>query len=342
MKNITKLALICFFLFLAQNAVSDPNIGKKQEPLTGLGSGIWENKNIPVCFENPVNSNVKERKWVREATRETWERYSAIRFKNWGKCNKNSKGIRIKIADDGPHTKGLGTQLNGKKNGMLLNFTFNKWSTSCKNSLKYCIKTIAVHEFGHALSFSHEQNRPDAPYECRKENSQGTTGDILITKYDLKSVMNYCNPQWSGNGKLSKLDIKGLVKWYSSVPRKGVLNVMGLCLDVAGGINSNRTNIQIFECNNTKSQQWVFNSRNEIRNVMGRCLEVAGGVNKNRTNVQLFDCNDTKSQKWFYNSRKEIRNAMGRCLEIAGGVNSNRTNIQIYDCNNTASQKWRK
>jgi hypothetical protein len=34
-------------------------------------------------------------------------------------------------------------------------------------------------------------------------------------------------------------------------------NVMGRCLDVAGGVNANRTNVQIFDCNRTKSPQWT-------------------------------------------------------------------------------------
>jgi len=116
---------------------------------------------------------------------------------------------------------------------------------------------------------------------------------------------------------------------------------MGRCLEVAGGVNSNRTSVQIFDCNGTRSQQWFVTSKKEIRNVMGRCLEVAGGVNANRTKAQIFDCNGTRSQQWVVTSKKEIRNVMGRCLEVAGGVNANRTKAQIFDCNGTNSQKWR-
>jgi hypothetical protein len=119
-----------------------------------------------------------------------------------------------------------------------------------------------------------------------------------------------------------------------------VRNIMGRCLDVAGGVNANRTNVQIFDCNGTISQQWFFTSRNEIRNIMGRCLDVAGGANANRTNVQIFDCNGTISQQWFLTPRNEIRNIMGRCLDVAGGVNANRTSVQIFDCNHTSSRGW--
>jgi hypothetical protein len=96
---------------------------------------------------------------------------------------------------------------------MVLNFTFNNWNRTCRRSLYFCVKVIAVHEFGHALGFAHEQNRPDAPRECQKER-QGGDGDVYLSKYDPDSVMNYCNPEWNGGGTLSRKDIEGLQKWY--------------------------------------------------------------------------------------------------------------------------------
>jgi len=123
---------------------------------------------------------------------------------------------------------------------------------------------------------------------------------------------------------------------------KKIRNVLGRCLEVAGGVNANRTNVQLFDCNGSKSQKWNYVSSNKsIRdNIGGRCLDVARGINANRTNVRMYTCNGTNSQQWTFTKRKEIRNAMGRCLEIAGGVNANRTNVQIFDCNRSKSQQW--
>ena len=143
------------------------------------------------------------------------------------------------------------------------------------------------------------------------------------------------------------ISVASIMPLFSPLPlavaeeaKKEIRSIMGRCLDVAGGVNANRTNVQIFDCNGTASQRWFVNPRNEIRSIMGRCLDVVGGVNANRTNVQIFDCNGTASQRWFVNARNEIRNVMGRCLDMAGGVNANRTNVQIFDCNGTGSQGW--
>lgn len=69
-----------------------------------------------------------------------------------------------------------------------------------------CTGIVAVHEFGHALGFAHEQNRPDTPRWCRRH--QGASGDMMIGTWDAGSVMNYCNPRWNGDGNLSPGDIQ--------------------------------------------------------------------------------------------------------------------------------------
>ncbi len=191
--------------------------GTSESGLSVAKKGIWNTKSCAVCWENPAMANDKERSIVRQGVTETWEKFSAFRFTGWGTCNAASKGIRILIADEGPHTKGLGTDLNGKKNGMVLNFTFNEWGKDCTGeNREYCIRAIGVHEFGHALGIAHEQNRADAPTACREEQSQGTTGDWILTPYDANSVMNYCNPKWNNGGVLSPADVQGVQKLYGA------------------------------------------------------------------------------------------------------------------------------
>jgi hypothetical protein len=171
---------------------------------------------IFVCWENPTPENSQERVWVQAQINETWQRYARVDFRGWAACAEKNAGIRIVFADEGPHVNAFGAKIDGMKNGMLLNYRFENWGQSCQAEREACIRSIAVHEFGHALGFAHEQNRPDTPGECSAVHGQDQSKERMLTPYDPRSVMNYCNPKYNNNGQLSKLDIAAVQKVYGA------------------------------------------------------------------------------------------------------------------------------
>lgn len=179
----------------------------------GVSEAIWLEMPIPVCWESMDAAYAEGRSWTRDAVEKSWAKVSDVSFTDWQGCEETSRGIRIEVSEMGPHVDQLGKGLDGLPGGMTLNFTFaGEWGKGCADFKEDCIRSLAVHEFGHAIGLAHEHNRDDRQL-CAQE-LQGPRPTFTVTSYDPTSVMNYCAKEWNNGGRLSALDVAGALMIY--------------------------------------------------------------------------------------------------------------------------------
>jgi Astacin (Peptidase family M12A) len=106
---------------------------------------------------------------------------------------------------------------------MTLNFRLDQFPgfEGCATRNDQCVRTVAVHEFLHAVGFLHEHLRleartlqSDCPQAVNPPRDFNGYKPLPVGAYDRDSIMNYCNNIYRGEPALSAGDLAALRLWY--------------------------------------------------------------------------------------------------------------------------------
>ena len=229
MATKSRYSIVCSLLLISLVSIAtaradDENTRKTTQPL-GIDKTVtlWTSRGnrVPVCWATAGYE--REKDIVRQAVRDTWEYYAELSFTGWGDCptRGDEQQVRVDIqphdaSDEGAGGRAaLGTNaLSRPGDAPNVDLGFNPDGSADKQRVEY----IGVHEFGHVLGFVHEQDLPgnvEGPAHCDKTIGVDPNG-VPVTAYDRNSVMNYCNGDGNGQGRLTDIDILGVRGIYGT------------------------------------------------------------------------------------------------------------------------------
>ncbi|GAA2685111.1 ricin-type beta-trefoil lectin domain protein [Actinoplanes palleronii] len=153
---------------------------------------------------------------------------------------------------------------------------------------------------------------------------------------------------WSGQSFTYTLPARttATFTWSGSTgtpPQTGgtITGLGGKCADVAGGVTTNGTAVQLYTCNGSTAQQWTRASDGTLRS-LGKCLDIVGPSTADGTLAHLWDCHTGTSQQWTYDSASQhlVNTYSGKCLDVKDNTSADGTRLQVWTCGTGANQKW--
>ncbi|KAH6884294.1 carbohydrate-binding module family 13 protein/putative endo-1,3-beta-glucanase, partial [Coprinopsis sp. MPI-PUGE-AT-0042] len=108
------------------------------------------------------------------------------------------------------------------------------------------------------------------------------------------------------------------------------------CLDVRGGLLENGTPVQLYDCNDSPAQNWVYHRGTGQVRVKGTnfCLDSGSGKCGQRFPMKIWQCFDNlPAQTWTLTwDDRLVRAGTGLCLDLTNGSRVNGNIIQTWTC----------
>ncbi|MCB9317236.1 MAG: ricin-type beta-trefoil lectin domain protein [Lewinellaceae bacterium] len=120
------------------------------------------------------------------------------------------------------------------------------------------------------------------------------------------AVHSHTGAEWGSNIQLwTKDDTNEYEQWYFDGLAIKMRNHQELCIDLNSSNTNNGNNIQLWGCNNTNAQKWIYDGMMQsIRSVINpdKCMQIeynTDGVYGKRANVDIHDCNGSAAQQFL-------------------------------------------
>ena len=213
--GLSTFALASGLLGCTSGGDLDGDLLSKGQELYYLSTNQWDAKIINVCFETSGLST--EKAWVKEVLKgqRSWEEAGNVNFTGFGSCSTSSTGIRVTLGSSA-FAEYLGAINNIARVTLPVQTGVESVYPRCSGqspalNREQCIKTEVLHEFGHTLSITHEQNRPDKPSACTATPQPAAGGgDATYGTFDVQSILAYGGGSCVYSANLSPLDRRGI------------------------------------------------------------------------------------------------------------------------------------
>ncbi|WP_437552033.1 M12 family metallopeptidase [Sorangium sp. So ce367] len=347
-------------------AANEELIASTHDALQLVGTP-WPGGWMPVCYriDDPVSSAERQRRFeyfarARDAVDNSWQRAADIKLEDWGPCGSNTNGYLIVhlTAGGGSHS-GFGYPGPSGAQHMTLDTTDGR------------VEVVAMHEFGHALGFSHEFDRDDWTGQCMKctSNAQCASGDgkvCLPSGYcgvahpgasdatpvaDTDSIMaaTYCSNLADTNRTLSPWDVIGAQNVYGRKHGGSIVGLGGRCLNIDGGTTEWGKDIVAWQCMDAPNDTWSklphSSGGHHLRATIGGemlAMNVGGGVVSPTSGTPLISWGliDGAPNELFSFEGMRLR-AMGNMCVVATGTTAG-SMLEVRGCGEvpSARERW--